>query len=51
MTAGRPSLVDAVPSDGSSDVALEEPIALTFSSLMDTASVEAALRLRPSLSR
>ena len=48
VTAGRPSLVEAVPTDGSSDVALEEPIALTFSSLMDTASVEAALRLRPS---
>ena len=48
VTAGRPSLIEAVPTDGSSDVALEEPVALTFSSLMDTASVEAALRLRPS---
>ncbi len=47
VTAGRPSLVGAIPTDGSSDVPLEEPIALTFSSLMDTASVEAALRLRP----
>ena len=47
VTAGRPSLLGAIPSDGSSDVPLTESIALTFSSLMDTASVEAALRLRP----
>lgn len=47
VTAGRPSLLVAIPSDGSSDVPLTESIALTFSSLMDTASVEAALRLRP----
>ena len=47
-TAGRPTLVDASPADGDSDVPVDGPIALTFSSLMDTASVEAALRLRPS---
>ncbi len=47
-TSGRPTLVQSVPEDGGEDVPLEEPIALTFSSLMDTASVEAALRLRPS---
>ena len=47
-TACRPTLVDASPADGDSDVPVDGPIALTFSSLMDTASVEAALRLRPS---
>lgn len=48
VTAGRPFLVDATPADGASDVPLEEPLKLTFSTLMDTASVEAQLRLRPS---
>ena len=46
-TVGRPSLVEAVPTDGAADVPTDEPIALTFSTLMDTASVEDALRLRP----
>lgn len=47
-TAGRPTLVEASPADGATDVPIDEPIALTFSSLMDTSSVESALRLRPS---
>jgi hypothetical protein len=47
-TAGRPTVVETVPSDGASDVALDTPIQLRFSSLMDTLSVEAALRLTPS---
>jgi WD40 repeat protein len=47
-TAGRPALVEASPADGADDVPVDEPIALTFSSLMDTSSVESALRLRPS---
>lgn len=46
-TAGRPSLVESDPSDGASDVPLEAPIQLRFSSLMDTPSVEAGLRLDP----
>lgn len=46
-TAGRPRLVEAAPPDGGTDVPLDEPIVLTFSGLMDTASVEAQLRLRP----
>ncbi|HUF07304.1 MAG TPA: Ig-like domain-containing protein, partial [Candidatus Binatia bacterium] len=46
-TTGRPSLVEAAPEDGAVDVPLDAPLALTFSTLMDTASVEAALRLRP----
>lgn len=47
QTAGRPTLVATAPADGATDVPLEQPIALTFSRLMDTASVEAELRLRP----
>ncbi len=46
-TAGRPTLLEAAPADGDDEVALDAPISLTFSALMDTASVEGALRLRP----
>jgi len=46
-TTGPPEVVETVPADGAEEVALGEPIAVTFSTLMDTASVEAALRLRP----
>jgi hypothetical protein len=37
-----------VPADGAVDVALDEPVELSFTTLMDTSSVEAQLRLRPS---
>ena len=47
-TAGRPTIVETEPVDGATDVALEAPIQLRFSSLMDTRSVEAGLRLTPS---
>ncbi len=47
-TTGPPEVTETEPADGATDVALEAPIALRFSTLMDTASVEAALRLRPS---
>jgi hypothetical protein len=47
VTAGRPSLVESVPEDGADDVALDGPIALTFSTLMDTTSVEDQLSLTP----
>ena len=47
-TAGRPTLSEAEPADGAVDVALDEPIELSFTTLMDTSSVEAQLRLRPS---
>ena len=47
-TAGRPMVVETDPLDGATDVALDEPIQLQFSSLMDTPSVEAGLRLTPS---
>lgn len=46
-TAGPPSVTLTDPDDGADDVGLSGPILVTFSSLMDTASVEAALVLRP----
>jgi hypothetical protein len=46
-TAGPPQVIETVPSSGADGVPVDEPISVTFSSLMDTASVEAALRLRP----
>jgi hypothetical protein len=46
-TAGPPEVVETVPADGADSVPLDEPISISFSALMDTASVEAALRLRP----
>ena len=47
MTAGRPQLVESVPENGADEVPLDAPIALTFSTLMDTASVEEQLLLSP----
>jgi hypothetical protein len=47
VTAGRPTLVESDPADGADEVPLDGPIALTFSTLMDTASVEQQLRLIP----
>ena len=46
-TAGRPELVESSPADGDEDAPIDEPIALTFSTLMDIPSVEAALTVRP----
>ena len=46
-TAGSPEVVETIPADGAAGVALDTPITFTFSTLMDTASVEAALRLQP----
>ncbi|MGI8657751.1 MAG: Ig-like domain-containing protein [Candidatus Limnocylindria bacterium] len=46
-TTGPPELVDSEPLDDATDVSLDASIAIRFSGLMDTASVEAALRLRP----
>ncbi len=47
-TAGRPTIVETDPVDGATDVAVDAPIQLRFSSLMDTSSVEAGLRVTPS---
>ena len=46
-TAGRPALAGSNPPDGDDDVPLADPIALTFTTLMDTASVEAELQVQP----
>lgn len=48
VTAGRPTLAESEPADGAEEVPLEAPITLTFSTLMDIASVEDQLRLSPS---
>jgi len=48
-TAGRPTVAETNPADGAGDVALDAPISLRFSTLMDTASVEAALRIEPAV--
>jgi hypothetical protein len=47
VTAGRPTLVESDPAERAEDVALDQPIRLTFSTLMDTASVEDNLELAP----
>ena len=47
VTAGRPSLVATDPADGAEDVPVGAVIALVFSTLMDTASVESALEIEP----
>ena len=46
-TAGRPTIAETTPADGASDVAIDEPIGIEFSTLMDTAAVERGLELRP----
>jgi len=46
-TAGRPTVTETIPVDGADDVPSDESIALRFSTLMDTASVEAALEISP----
>jgi len=48
-TAGRPRIVGTDPADGATDVPVEQTIGITFSSLMDTAVVEAELRIRPTI--
>jgi len=46
-TAGAPTVVDSEPADGADDVAVDVPIRLFFSALMDTTSVDEALRVTP----
>ena len=46
-TVGPPSVVSTDPPDGASEFSLDAPITIRFSVLMDTASVEAALRVSP----
>lgn len=49
-TAGRPRIVATDPEDGAGDVPIEQSLAITFSTLMDTAAVEQQLRVEPGFS-
>jgi hypothetical protein len=46
-TVGNPTVVGSDPADAVADVALDAPIVVDFSTLMDTASVGAAIRVTP----
>lgn len=48
-TVGPPSVVRTTPRDGSTGVPLDGSIELVFDRLMDTASVEAAISVQPSI--
>jgi hypothetical protein len=48
-TVGHPGIASSQPAQGEAGVALEEPLVLTFTTLMDTASVESALQIIPGL--
>ncbi len=48
-TVGRPSVVSTAPADGDQRVALDVHPTLTFSSLMDTGSVEQSLEIDPAI--
>jgi Big-like domain-containing protein/WD40 repeat protein len=48
-TVGNPTVVASQPIDAAEAIPLDAPIVVDFSTLMDTASVEAALRLAPSV--
>jgi hypothetical protein len=47
VTVGNPTVVGSDPTDATTDLALDVPILVDFSTLMDTASVEAAISLSP----
>jgi hypothetical protein len=47
QTVGQPRVVATQPADAGTDVPLDAPIELTFSTLMDTASVADALSVTP----
>lgn len=48
-TVGPPTAVSSTPADGTVDVPVDVPVTLTFDRLMDTTSVEGALRVDPAL--
>ncbi|MEP6680231.1 MAG: Ig-like domain-containing protein [Chloroflexota bacterium] len=48
-TVGRPSVVSTAPADGDQQVALDVHPTLTFSTLMDTGSVEQSLEIDPAI--
>lgn len=47
VTVGAPRVVGTDPDHGATDVPLDAAVVIEFSGLMDTASVEAALRVQP----
>ncbi len=47
VTVGNPTVIGSDPEDAAVDVALDAPIVVDFSTLMDTASVEGAIRVVP----
>jgi len=47
-TVGNPTVIASVPIDAATEVALDAPIVVDFSTLMDTASVERAIQVSPS---
>lgn len=49
VTTDRPVLASSEPADGAEDVPVDAVIALEFSGLMDTASVEEALEVSPAI--
>ena len=48
-TAGRPSVARTDPEDGATDVPVDAPLRITFSTLMDTGSVERELTIEPAI--
>jgi hypothetical protein len=48
-TVGRPAVVATLPADGDGQVALDAHPSLTFSTLMDTSSVEKSLEIVPAI--
>lgn len=49
-TVGNPTVVASDPLDAATDVPLDAPVVVDFSTLMDTASVEEAIRVAPDAS-
>lgn len=48
-TSGRPAVAESLPGDGATDVAVEDPLQITFTTLMDTGSVERELSIEPDI--
>ncbi|HEX9609696.1 MAG TPA: Ig-like domain-containing protein [Candidatus Limnocylindria bacterium] len=48
-TSGRPAVAETLPEDGARDVAVEDPLQITFSTFMDTESVERELSIEPEI--
>jgi Bacterial Ig-like domain/WD40-like Beta Propeller Repeat len=48
-TSGRPAVAQTLPEDGARDVAVEDTLRITFTTLMDTGSVERELSIEPAI--